>query len=292
MSYQTPELTPDAARRRQNYGEIERPPEVPWSQLGPDFYSVYARSDKGQFTGEHAEITGQSGSGKSFLLGTIFQQYVRRWNTGAIIICTKAQDDSLPLLGWPVVQDFDQLRDYRWALFWPQTKLKGEEREKFHEQRIYELLSQLWQPDANVLLSFDEIGYVESLSRRLRKLIRMMWREARSHKIAMMAMKQRPIGVNRDQHSESRWKFVFPPADEGDMQRFAELLGPAPLWAPVLRSLDQEARQFIVRNTFTKEAFISWVDTPLRPLPEQQHQKSRPPAEHLYGNRVSSRRDS
>lgn len=293
MTYRTPEVSPDAARRRQRYEPIERPPEVPWSLLAPDFNAVYARNDKGDFTGEHAELTGQSGSGKSYVLGTVIQGYVRQWNTGAVIICTKQQDDSIPLLGWPIVQSFDDLRDYRWAVFWPQTNLMGDDKEKYDEQRIYDLLTRLWTKDANLLLSFDEIGYVEGLSRRVRKLIRQMWREARSHKLAILAMKQRPIGVSRDQHSESRWKFVFPPADEGDMQRFAELLGPAPQWAPILRSLDQEQHQFIVRNTFTKEAFISWVDTPLRPLPSQQHQEPRSTNERLYGQQqVSRRRES
>jgi hypothetical protein len=271
--------------RRERYGvDIERPAEVPWSVLGPEWVDVYARSDKGEFTGEHAELTGQSGSGKSYTLATMMQDYTRRYQTGSLIVVTKNQDDSLPRLGWPVVESIDQLRDYRWALFWPRTKLQGAEREKYHEQRLYELLTGLWHEDANILLAFDEVGYIESLSHRMRKQIRMMWREARSHKIAMAAMKQRPIGVSRDQHSETRWKIVFPPADEGDMQRFAELLGPAPAWSPILRSLDQTAHQFVIRNTFTGESYISWIDRDLRALPHQAPGAQRKSTtERLYG---------
>lgn len=271
--------------RRDRYGvDIERPAEVPWSVLGPEWVDVYARDDRGGFTGEHAELTGQSGSGKSYTLATMMQDYTRRYQTGSLIVVTKNQDDSLPRLGWPVVESIDQLQDFRWALFWPRTKLQGADREKYHEQRLYELLTGLWHEDANILLAFDEVGYIESLSNRMRKQIRMMWREARSHKIAMTAMKQRPIGVSRDQHSETRWKIVFPPADEGDMQRFAELLGPAPAWSPILRSLDQTAHQFVIRNTFTGESYISWIDRDLQALPHQAPAAQRKSTtERLYG---------
>jgi nucleoside-triphosphatase THEP1 len=256
---------------------------VPWSELGHDFIETWGHKEDGSLADEHLEVTGQTGSGKSYATATILQQRAQRWDSPEIAVVTKQQDDSIPLLGWPVVQDYDGLRDYRQAVFWPQTRLQGAEREKFHEKRIYELLTKLWQPDANCVISFDEIGYVEDLSRRLRKQIRMMWREARSTHISMIASKQRPVGVVRDQHSESRWKIVFPPADMGDMKRFAELLGRPADWAPVLESLDQERHQFVIRNNVTKLAYISWIDSQLRPLPSQQHQRPKNVHEAMYG---------
>jgi hypothetical protein len=186
-----------------------------------------------------------------------------------------------------VIGSFGELRKFRQAVFWPQTKEQGEARETFHEERIYELLTNLWQPDANVLLYFDEVRYLEGLSRRLRKQIRMFWREGRSHGISIIAGAQRPIGMTRDQHSESRWKAVFPPADQGDMQRFAELLGRWQDWRPVLESLDQTQHQFVLRNSFTKDAYISWVDRDLKPLPAQQNQRDGSVPEHLTGRRAA-----
>ena len=268
---------------------FQRPPEVPWSQLGEDFISTWGHDEKGKLRGEHMEVMGQSGSGKSYAIATLFQQRAQRWGTGEIAVITKNTDDSMPLLGWPVVASWTEARKYRWSLFWPQTKDKGEEREAYHEKVVYELLASLW-PDpgeqANVVLYFDEVRYLESLSRRVRKMIRMYWREGRSHGISICAGAQRPLEMVRDQHSESRWKLVFPPADEGDMERFAEMLGPHKDWEPVLRSLDQTAHQFVLRNTFTKDTFITWIDRDLHPLPSQVNQKPQDdhtPAAAHYG---------
>lgn len=264
------------------------PEEVPWSVLGPDFIETWGHDDDGKLRAEHWEVTGQSGGGKSYLIATALQQRAERWDTPEIAVLTKQSDDSIPLLGWPEVHDFAGLKKYRQALFWPRTGLQGEQREKYHEERLYELLSGLWTPDANVVVYFDEVRYIESLSRRLKKQVRMYWREGRSHGISLIAGAQRPVEMVRDQHSESRWKAVFPPADEADMERFAQLLGRKQDWEPVLRSLDQEQHQFVLRNNVTKISYISWVDVKLRPLPSQQRQPGPAPREHLYGRQPAA----
>ena len=265
---------------------FEWPEEIPWSQLGPDFIEQWGHDEKGKMRGEHIEICGQTGSGKSYLEATILQQRAEKWNTAEIVVVTKESDDSIPLLGWPVVDKFEDLRKYRQCIFWPQTSLQGEAREKFHEEQLYNLLSSLWVKDANVVIAFDEIAYVEDLSTRIKKQIKMYWREGRSHHISIVAMKQRPVGVQRDMHSETRWKFVFPPAHPADMEPFAELLGRRGDWQPVLESLDQTQHQFVVRNTFTGESYISWVDQTLKPIPAQVNQKGRSAGEALTNKRA------
>lgn len=258
------------------------PQEVPWSALGPEFVELYGHDDQGRLRAEHLEVMGQSGSGKSYTISTILQQRAARFDTAELAILTKQADDSLPLLGWPEIGAYDELKDYRQAIFWPRTGAVGEERERYMEERIYGLLSNLWQKDANIVLYFDEIAFIEDLSRRLKKMTRMYWREGRSHGISVIASKQRPVGINRDAHSESRWKIVFPPADMGDMPRFAEMLGRPREWQPVLESLDQTTHQFIIRNSYTKDSFISWMDEPLRPLPSQSEEAQR--KRHGKGN--------
>lgn len=114
----------------------------------------------------------------------------------------------------------------------------------------------------------------------------MYWREGRSHNISVIAMKQRPVQVTRDQHSETRWKVVFPPADQGDMKRFAEMLGRVGDWQPVLESVDQQAHEFVIRNSVTKDAYISWIDTELKPLEAQVNQKGRTSTEAMAGKRA------
>jgi hypothetical protein len=268
-----------------------RPPEVPWSELGPDFLEAWGHDDKGKVRAEHWEVEGQSGSGKSYLIATALQQRAARWGTAEVGVITKNTDDSIPLLGWPVAATFEEARKYRWSLFWPQTRALGEDREAHHEQAIYGLLSKLWPApgeQANIVLYFDEIRYLESLSRRLKKLIRQYWREGRSHGISLIAGSQRPLEMVRDMHSEARWKAVFCPADEADMERFAELLGPARDWEPVLRSLDQRSHQFVLKNTFTGDAYITWVDEELRPVAAQADQKpanDHTPAKAPYGKK-------
>jgi hypothetical protein len=249
------------------------PEEVPFTELAREFVVTEwapTPAPGKRLEGQHLEVTGQSGSGKSYCLKCILQLRAL-WRDSAIIyICTKADDPTVAglfELGWPRTRTFDEVRRHRQSVFWPETKSIGEAKDKFFEERIYDLLSRIWRPGSNTIVVFDEIGYVEALSRRLKKLIRQYWREARALGISVVASKQRPVGVSRDQHSESRWKIVFPPADEGDMDRFAELLGQPRDWAPVLRSLDQELHQFVLRNTFTKDTFISWVDFDVDKLP-------------------------
>ena len=270
------------ASKTEDFPEPER---VPWSTLGPEFTEEWGH-DKGKMTGEHVEIMGQTGSGKSYLLATILQERARRWNTAEIVIVTKQSDDSIPLLGWPVVEKYEDINKYRQLIFWPKTNTQGAARQEYHEEQIYNLLTTLWVPDANVVIAFDEIGYVEALSPRIKKEIKMYWREGRSHKISLVAMKQRPLEVNRDQHSETRWKFVFPPADQGDMKRFAEMLGRVGDWQPVLEKVDQRNHEFVVRNSVTKDSYISWIDTKLQPVKSQSDQNSRSPSESLANKRA------
>lgn len=272
--------------RRVTGSTFERPPEIPWSELGHEFIETWGHDAQGRPRAEHLEVMGQSGSGKTYAIATVLQQRARRWDSAEIAVLTKSADDSIPLLGWPVVDDFAGLKRYRQLTFWPQTSLQGEDREAFHEARLYELLSRLWRPGANCVLYLDEVRYIESLSRRVRKLVRMYWREGRSHGISIIAGAQRPLEMVRDQHSESRWKFVFPPADEGDMDRFAEMLGLRRDWAPVLRSLEQTEHQFVVRNSFTKDAYITQIDQELKPDPAQSGQREdNTPAGAAYGSR-------
>ena len=263
------------------------PPEVvPWSELGPAFSEEWGHDESGKLRGEGMEIAGQTGSGKSYVLATILQDRAARWNTAEIVILTKESDDSIPLLGWPVVNKIEDIRKYRQCIFWPKTSAQGEAREAYHEEQIHQLLSGLWMKDANVVLAFDEIGYVEDLSARLKKQIKMYWREARSHGISIVAMKQRPVGVSRDQHSESRWKIVFPPAHQADMEAFAELLGRRGDWQPVLEGLNRQAHEFVIYNSFTKDAYISAIDTTLKPVAAQVNQKGRSTGEVMANKRA------
>lgn len=252
------------------------PERVPWSELEPDFMAAWSRPDPRQGQAESAEIVGPSGSGKTHLMLTMLQGHYRdqeAWRqaeqrehirTGAILVVTKADDSIFRQLGWPVVSSADDIRDTN-VVFWPKTGKTGTERRAWHEAKVLRLLNRLWRPNANTLVAFDEVGYVESLSGESRAVVQQYWREGRSLGITVLAMKQRPQGALRDMHSETAWTAVFKPKDRSDSERFAELLGHRRDWMPVLDSLDRQSHEFVIRHAPTEQAYISWVDTPLRP---------------------------
>lgn len=241
---------------------FKEPERIPWSELSEDFMGAWA--DKPWNKREHLEIVGPTGSGKTYLMETLLQERYRRNKTGAIMVCTKEDDEIFREMGWPIAHSLDEIRDTN-VIFWPRTKRKGTARKEYHEARIRALLDQLWQPQADTLLAFDEVGYVESLSGELRALVQMYWREARSVHIQLVAMKQRPQGALRDMHSETYWTAAFAPNDRSDLERFAELFGHRRDWMPVFDHLDAENHEFIIRHSRSREAYISWVDTPLEP---------------------------
>lgn len=245
-------------------------PRAPWSVVAPSFIREWGYPD-GQFQPEHVEILGPSGSGKTYFEATLLQQRVAARQSAVIFVATKPVDATIALLGWPVVGSWKELhrQQARQVIFWPRTREIGEAREKFLEARIHELLAQLWKAKTKVILVFDEVATVEGLSPRLKKVIAMYWREARSVGITLVAMKQRGQGVQRDMHSETAWIAAFRPKHQEDGEYVAMVMGNKREWLPVLRSLDRERHEFVLLHAVTGDAVISWVDTPLQPAVPQ-----------------------
>jgi nucleoside-triphosphatase THEP1 len=247
---------------------------VPWSVLGPEFAAVWGRADPRQPEPEHVEIIGMNGSGKTYLLMKLLQDRMLVRNSHIILVVTKRSDKVFAKLGWPIVKEIRDLRKYRQCIYWPQTNLLGRQRRAFHEVRIREFLSRYWIPDSNRVIAFDEIAYVESLSPDVRELVAMYWREGRSNGITVVAMKQRPQGVQRDMSSETWWTFAFVPKDHADAERFAELFGNRREWLPVFEQMNPDNHEFLVRHTRTRQAYISWIDEPLKPIPPRNNDSS------------------
>jgi nucleoside-triphosphatase THEP1 len=260
-------------------GDVRMPERVPWSHMAQDFAVRWGRSNPKDPQPEHVEVLGPSGSGKTYLIGTLLGDRVRVRDTAIVALATKEADATLMRLQLPIVETWRDIQRNRQCIFWPRTELKGTERRAYHERKLYEVLARLWVREANVIVEFDEIGYVESLSRRIKDLVEQYWREARSQKITVMAGKQRPQGAGRSMHSETPLTFMFPPTDEDDLERFAQLMGPRRLWMPIIRGLDNAKREFLVKNFRTGDTFISWIDYPLRPIPRRGRSSG------IYGQR-------
>lgn len=241
---------------------IER---VPWSELGPEFAKIWGRADPRNPQPEHMEIVGMSGSGKTHLMAKAIQDRCMLRNTPAVIICTKPADATVLKMGWPITDDVRQVRKKRQAIFWPKTRRIGPERRAYHHAKIQDLLERFWTPDSNTIVAFDEIAYVESLGADTRDTIEMYWREGRSQGITLIGMKQRPQGANRHMSSETQWTAAFKPKDQADAERFAELFGPRKVWLPVFDQMKYGNHEFLIRHQNTGDAYISYVDEPLRP---------------------------
>lgn len=245
-------------------------PREPWSKIWPSFMTAWGYPD-GTFDPEHVEILGPSGSGKTYFEATILQQRVRLRNSAVIFVATKPVDATIMKLGWPIVSRWRDVTKHRQVIFWPQTKAVGADRQAYLEARIYELLARLWSAKTKVIVAFDEIATVEKLSPRLKAMIEMYWREARSVGITVVAMKQRGQGVGRDMHSEAAWIAAFKPKHEDDGKYVGSVMGSWRAWLPVLQSLDRDRHEFVLLHSVTGEAVISWVDTPLKPAtPERR----------------------
>jgi nucleoside-triphosphatase THEP1 len=255
------------------------PERLPWSVVGPDFVTIWGRADPADPQPEDVEVVGPKGSGKTHLLCKMLQDRQIARDTPEIMVMTKPDDKIAGKLGWPIVDDWRGVTENRQVIYWPRTGLLGRARRSYHERKIGDLLDRLWQPDSNTLIAFDEIGYIESLSTDIKATVQMYWREARSQGITIVAMKQRPQGVQRDMHSESMWTASFKPKDDADLERFAELFGAKRDWMPVMRSLEMMDHEFIMRHSKTGQAVISWIDTPL--VPVRHRRRRRTPAELL-----------
>lgn len=246
---------------------IER---IPWSELGYEFARTWGRADPNDPQPEHMEIVGMNGSGKTYFLAKALQERTLLRDTPAVIICTKPADSTILKLGWPIIDDPRKLRRERQAIYWPRTKEVGAKRRAYHHDKIQELLEFLWHPGSNTIVTFDEIAYAESLGPDTRDTIEMYWREGRSSGITMIGLKQRPQGANRHMSSETYWTVAFVSKDQADTERVAELFGPKREWIPIVSSVDPHKHEFLIKDVRSGDAYISWVDEPLRPVEKRK----------------------
>lgn len=265
--------TPSRATSRQlpNGQELPQIPRVPWSELGPEFAMTWGRADASNPQPESMEIIGMNGSGKTLFMCKAVQERMIVRKTPCVIIATKPADDTIMRLGWKVTDDPREARKLGWCIFWPQTRKTGSARREYQRSKIQDLLDYFWVAGSNVIMVFDDFGYTQSLSPELRDTVEMYLREGRSTGITNVMIKQRPQGGTRLMHSETYWTIAFKPADESDAERFAELFGNKKVYMAIFDSMDADAHEFLIKHARTGQMYISWVDTPLRPMktPEQ-----------------------
>jgi hypothetical protein len=252
--------------------EVIRLDRVPWSGLAQEFAETWGRADPEDPQPESAEVIGMNGSGKTLWMCKAVQERMLIRYTPTYIFQSKPDDATVIKLGWPIISngDVNKAKKERWSVFWPQTNATGRARKAFQADKFRDMLNALWRKNANCIVVLDDVGYIQSLvcsdGEPLNPIIEMFLREGRSCGITMVLLKQRPQGAKREMHSETYWTIAFRPKDEDDIERFAQLFGNKKAWMPVIRSLDLDKHEFVIKSTRTGLAVISWVDSPLRPL--------------------------
>lgn len=236
------------------------PERVPWSIVEPDFMSAWGYPG-GKFMPEHLEILGPTGSGKSYFEKTILQRRAEIRKSTIVILATKPADATLQSLGWPIVTDWPPnqwKKDTKQVIYWAKTKGLGAEGRARQRASVEHLMDSIWQPNANLILAFDEIAYVEK-DLGLNIHTARFYREARGLGITLVSGTQRPQGVSRYIHSESTWSVFFAPKDEDDAKRMAEVAGNRKYYLEVLDSLNRAEREFLLVHNLTNEAVITSI---------------------------------
>jgi hypothetical protein len=252
--------------------EVIQLDRVPWSGLGQEFAETWGRADPQDPQPESAEVIGMNGSGKTLWMCKAVQERMLVRYTPTYIFQSKPDDATVIKLGWPIIAngDVNKAKKERWCVYWPQTNATGRARKAYQADKFRDMLNALWTKNANCIVVLDDVGYIQGLTcsdgEPLNPIIEMFLREGRSCGITMVLLKQRPQGAKREMHSETYWTIAFRPKDEDDIERFAQLFGNKKAWMPIIRSLNLDKHEFVIKSTRTGLAVISWVDTPLRPI--------------------------
>jgi hypothetical protein len=261
--------------------DVER---VPWDQLGPAFINTWGRPG-GRFDPEHLTVYGKSGGGKSYFVTYVLNKRAEHRGSFVVAVATKQADKTLRDLQWPVTDTWPPGYGEKQIIFW--AKAKGISREHRVPQRakVKMLMNELWKPNSNRVVYWDELPYIEQ-DLALKTELATFYREGRANGLTMVASMQRPSGVTRLAHSEASWTVAFPPKDADDRNRVAEVFGDRARFREVLASLDQTKHEFLIRHDRTGEAYISHLPPPARKVKSKKREVSAP-----VGYGVPSRRN-
>ena len=246
---------------------LEDIPRVPWEHLGPEFFRVWGRPN-GTVMPEHMSVYGPSGSGKTHFVAYVLTERARLRGTHAVMVATKKADRTLVKAGWPVLKSWPPPNDKHQVIWWARGGLSEDDQDAQRE-RVSRLMHELWVPDSNRIVAWDELPYV-CADLGLRRPVTTYYREGRALGITNVAALQRPSDVPRYVHSEVSWTVSFRTKDQDDRDRVAETFGNRALYRDVIESLDREAHEFVMKRELTGEAFISSVPKVFPPLPESE----------------------
>lgn len=200
------------------------PAVVPWAKFARIFKGAHRQ-------GEHVAIVGQTGSGKSVLEVELCKVLATRKTkdgrpASVVILGTKPRDETLSALGWPVIKKWPPSYGQEACIVWPRAK--NPETAAREQRKVFRpLLNTIYQ-EGGQTIGIDEAGYFEDPQPDglgLSTTMKQFWTTARSLKLTLVATTQRPRHVTRSMWSEPSWLFIFPPDDDEDLKRVAQLSG-------------------------------------------------------------------
>lgn len=232
--------------------------KISWAELEPEFLDSWGWPD-GRNEAEHLSIVGPTGSGKSYFQSYVVKKRADLRGSYVIVIATKPADKTLRNMHWPVINKYPPpWGKHTQFILWPKGSKNAAHSLMEQRYQIGTCLTEIWQADANTIVVFDEIAYVEE-ELRLKTLINRYWREGRSIGISVVATTQRPRNVSRYMWSEPSWIVAFAPPDEDEARRVAEIIGGRRKFTAPLAELGRH--EFIIINRRSKEAYISKIGT-------------------------------
>jgi hypothetical protein len=231
---------------------------ISWNELEPEFIGSWGRPN-GKVEAEHISIVGPTGSGKSMFQTYVANKRAEARGSNVMIIATKPADSTLKGMKWPIVSSWPpEYGKHEQFILWPKGGRDERQARINQHSMIREALTDIWRENAHTIVVFDEIAYIEQ-ELKLKVLIERYWREGRSIGISIVATTQRPRNVTRYMWSEATWLVAFPPSDEDEASRVAEIIGGRKKYTEQLMELKRH--QFILINRREKEAYISKLGT-------------------------------
>lgn len=231
-----------------------------WRDVGPDFITAWGRPNGG-WDPEHLTVYGKSGGGKSYFVCYVCRQRAAIRQSDIVMLSTKRQDKTMTGMGWPLIRSWPPGYGENQVVLRIPAKGLDPVHMLLQKRRVFDFMKQIWVPDSNLVVVWDELTYLET-DLGLKRQLAMFYREGRGNGITNIATMQRPAGVTRLAHSEAGWTVAFPPKDVDDRDRVAEVLGDRLRFKVILDSLNRARHEFIMRHDLTGITFITSLPGP------------------------------